>query len=543
VVALLNEPSEDDIAPPRRTRLLAVIAIVVAIALAVTATRWPAPTVTPEIVAASDDEVRILGGPGATLDPAAQGDASSAAVTAQLFESLTAIDPALNVRPALAERWDVEDDGRRIVFHLRDGLTFSDGTPLGAQDVVRSWLRLINPERPSPLVALMLDVRGAREHLQGEVGAEGVGLRANGLAVEVDLVRPASEFPTVVASPTFGIVPPGIDDTPAVLQPRTFVGSGGYIIVRATDAEMTLARNDRYWAGPPAIGTVHLIGDLEGRSSVAAFEEGDLDYASISDFDARWIRYDPELGPRLRDVPALSTEYLGFDAGEPPFDDVRVRQAFARAVDWTRLVRLAGSSTSVPATSMVPPGIPGRSERNFLPEHDPDAARALLAEAGYPDGRRFPEVTYLTGASIVEDALVADLERELGIEVRFETMDFDTYFGRLDEDPPDMWSLQWIADYPGANDFLGVLLSTGSSNNYGRWSSDAFDAAIAEAGEATDPAEARAAYDRAEAIVQEEAPVVPLAYSRGWALARDGLLGATENGLGSIRLAGLSWDR
>jgi ABC-type transport system substrate-binding protein len=338
-------------------------------------------------------------------------------------------------------------------------------------------------------------------------------------------------------------VPAGIDDNPAVLAPRTFVGSGGYVVVRATEAEMTLAGNDRYWAGPPAIGTVHLVGDLEGRSPVAAFEEGDLDYASISDFDARWIRYDPELGPRLRDVPALSTEYLGFDAGEPPFDDVRVRQAFARAVDWSRLVRLAGTSTSVPATSMVPPGVPGRSDRNFLPEHDPDAARALLAEAGYPDGRGFPEVTYLTGASIVEDALVTDLERELGIEVRFETMDFDTYFGRLDEDPPDIWSLQWIADYPGANDFLGVLLSTGSSNNYGRWSNEAFDAAIAEAGEATDPAEARAAYDRAEAIVQEEAPVVPLAYSRGWALARDGLLGATENGLGSVRLAGLSWDR
>ena len=541
--AHLNEPSGDEIAPPRRRRLLAVIAIVVAVAIAVTATRWPGPTVAPDVIAASDDAVRILGSPAATLDPAAQGDATSAAVTAQLFESLTAIDPALNVRPALAETWDVQDDGRRIVFRLRDGLTFSDGTPLAGDDVVRSWLRLIDPDSPSPLVSLMLDVRGAREHLQGEVGADGVGLRANGRDVEVDLVRPASEFPAVVASPTFSVVPPGIDDDPAVLEPRTFVGSGGYVVARATEAELTLSRNDRYWAGPPAIGTVHLIGDLEGRSAVAAFEEGDLDYASISDFDARWIRYDPELGPRLRDVPALSTEYLGFDTGEPPFDDVRVRQAFARAVDWTRLVRLAGTSTSVPATSMVPPGIPGRSERDFLPEHDPEAARDLLADAGFPDGRGFPEVTYLTGASVVEEALVVDLERELGIEVRFERMDFDTYFGRLDEDPPDLWSLQWIADYPGPNDFLGVLLGSGSSNNYGRWSSAAFDAAIAEAGEAADPGEARAAYDRAEAIVQEEVPVVPLAYSRGWALARDGLLGATENGLGSVRFAGLSWDR
>ena len=95
-----------------------------------------------------------------------------------------------------------------------------------------------------------------------------------------------------------------------------------------------------------------------------------------------------------------------------------------------------------------------------------------------------------------------------------------------------MWSLGWVADYPGPNDFLGVLLGTGASNNYGRWSSAPFDAAIAEAGRATDPQVAAGAYDRAETIVRDEVPVVPLAYGPGWALARTGLLGAGQNGLG-----------
>ena len=525
--------------PIRHSRWRSAIALVTA--LAFVAVLLPTGPSAPTEVDAAGDEVRILGGEPATLDPAAAGDAGSAAVIGQLFETLTAIDPSLTVRPALAERWEVLDEGRQIVFHLRDGLTFSDGTPLGAADVVRSWLRIADPDAPSPLVALVLDVEGAAAYLAGEADADDVGLRALENRVEVDLVRPAGEFPSVVASPTFAVVPPGFGEDGAPLDSDGFVGSGGYVLTGAEPDGLTLTANDRYWAGRPPIGTVRLIGDLGGRSGVQAFEEGDLDYTAIGDFDASWIRFDPELGPSLRSVPALSTEYLGFDTTEPPFDDVRVRRAFGRAVDWARLVRLAGSADVIPATSMVPTGIPGRSDRNFLPEHDPDAARRLLAEAGFPDGAGFPDVTYLAGGTLVDAGFVADIKRELGVTVRYESIDFDAYTRRLTEEPPDIWSMGWIADYPGANDFLGVLLASGSSNNYGRWSNPEFDAAIDDAGQATDPDTAREAYDRAEAIVQEEVPVVPIAYSPGWALAREGLLGATENGLGSLRFAGLEW--
>ncbi len=528
---------------PRLTRRLSirsrrVPATLAALAVALAIVASPAG---PATAAQTDrDEVRILGGVPSTLDPAASGDAGSSGVIAQLFETLTAIDPSLAVRPALAERWELSDEGRRITFFLREGLTFSDGSPLTAEDVVRSWLRVANPDAPSPLVTLFLDVRGAAEYLAGTVEADGVGLRAVENRVEVELTRPAGEFPSVVASPTFAVVPEGFDEAGA-LDPDGFVASGGYVLTAATPAEMTLSANERYWAGRPAIGTVRLVSDVGGRSLVQAFEEGDLDYTAISSFDAPWIRFDPDLGPRLRAVPAFSTQYLGFDTTEAPFDDPLVRRAFAQAVDWERLVRLAGTADAVPATSMVPTGIPGRSEESFLPAHDPAAARELLAEAGYPDGRGFPEVTYVSNGAIVDAGFVADVERELGVEVGYEFMDFDTYSDRLSNETPDIWSMSWIADYPGPNNFLGVLLQSGVSNNYGRWSNEAFDAAIADAGQETDPAAAREAYDRAEAIVRDDAPVIPLAYSGGWALARDGLLGATENGLGSLRFAGLAW--
>jgi ABC-type oligopeptide transport system substrate-binding subunit len=121
-------------------------------------------------------------------------------------------------------------------------------------------------------------------------------------------------------------------------------------------------------------------------------------------------------------------------------------------------------------------------------------------------------------------------------------MDFDAYYDRLVADPPAIWSLGWIADYPGPDDFLGILLGSGRANNFGRWTSAEFDAAISSAGAAVEADARQAAFEEAERIVQAEAPVIPIAYGTTWALARDGLLGASENGLGIVRFAGLAWD-
>jgi ABC-type transport system substrate-binding protein len=493
---------------------------------------------------AGDASARILLGSPTTLDPAATGDAGSAAFTAQMFETLTTFDAGLELRPALAESWRVEEGGRRVVFRLRPGLAFSDGSPLGPGDVVRSWLRIIDPAAPSPLATLMLDVAGATEYVGGRGDAASVGLTANEAAREVvvELIRPDADFPAVVTSPTFGVVPPGIDRERDSLSPGDgFVVSGAYRPTSVDAETMTLVANPRYWAGPTALSTIVVVTDLGGASEVEAFEDGDLEYAGISSFDASWIAYDAELGPQLRSVPSLSTDYYGFDTMEPPFDDVRVRQAFAAAVDWRRIATLGLDDPGGVATSMVPPGLPGRSERDVVPAHDPERARALLADAGYPGGSGFPDVTLVTGGAAYDEAIVTELERELHITVRTETMDFDAYFARIDEDPPAMWSVSWVADYPGRNDFLGVLLGSGATINFGRWRSAEFDAAIAEAGGSTDEAAASAAYDRAEAIVQRDAPVIPISYGTGWALSRDGLLGAGQNGLGSLRFAGLAW--
>jgi oligopeptide transport system substrate-binding protein len=498
-----------------------------------------------QVAGAADRPLRILTGEPANLDPAAQGDAGSAAISAQLFESLTSFDADLQVRPALAGSWAFADDGREVTFHLRPDLAFSDGTPLRPSDVRRSWLRIIDPDHPSPLASLAFDIAGAEAYARGlEADPETVGIHADDATgdLTVQLTRPATDFVNIVAGPIFGVVPPGIDEDPRALTPGPdFVSSGGYVLSGTTDAGLQLTANPRYWVGAPAIETIELVGSLGGASPVAAFADGDLDYTPVPSIDATWLAYDERLGPQLRSVPSLSVQYYGFDTSRTPFDDVRVRQAFGMAVDWRRMAALAASDASAEAAnSMVPPGIPGRSDEDFLPPYDPDEARRLLAEAGYPDGDGFPPTTLLTGGAGFDEAIVTELERELGVTLQAETM-ADGYFDRLATDAPQMWSLAWVADYPGRNDFLGVLLGSDSSNNYGHWRSPDFDAATLEAVSATDPTEAATAFDRAERIIRDEVPLVPVVYGPGWALSRDGLLGAGQNGLGIIRMAGLDW--
>jgi oligopeptide transport system substrate-binding protein len=521
---------------------IVALAMVGSIVLGRVVTTAPPPSVGPG--ATPNGEVRVLAGTPATLDPAKQGDIGSAVVTAQLFETLTAVDPSLVVRPALAQSWAVADAGRRIDFALRSGLTFSDGSPLTATDVVESWRRLLEPAATSPLASLLDDVSGARAFRLGRSSdPSSVGISAPDAGhVEVRLDRPAGDFASVVAGASFGIVPPAVRrGDAAALQPSGFVGSGGYVLAAQTETELTLKANSRYWAGAPAVPVVHLVTSIGGRSPVDAFSAGDLDYAPISDTDASWIAYDSTLGRDLRSVPAFGTTYYGFDTSRPPFDDVRMRRAVAMAVDWRRIVTLGSSGTEVPAGGMVPEGIPGRPDGSFTPTFDPARARSLLADAGHPGGSGLDPITLLTSGLTYDGAVAAQLKANLGLDVRVEAMDFDGYQVRLTEDPPQMWAMSWIADYPGPNDFLGVLLSSDATNNYGRWRSPKFDSAIDAAGRASTAAAATAGYRTAETILARDVPVIPLSTGTGWALSRAGLLGAGQNGLGIVRFAGLAW--
>jgi ABC-type oligopeptide transport system substrate-binding subunit len=482
-------------------------------------------------------DVRIASAEPFTWDPARAGDAGTASVLAQVFEGLTAFDSDSNVQPALARSWESDESGRRITFQLRPDLAYSDGTAIAARDVVESWMRLIDPARPSPLASLVDDVVGAADYRSGRGGREGVGLRAEGDTVVVELRRPATYFLAVTASPSLAVVPPSmlgrIDSSPPT------VVSGAYVPSVAGPGTIRLSGNDRYWAGMPALDQIELLTDSGGTSGVELFMDGDVDYTSVGTADATWIEWDQSLGPQLRQTDSFTVSYYGFNTTVAPFDDARVRLAFAKAVDWQRMTTLA---EDVPATSMIPAGIPGHDGLDHRPTYDPDAARALLEQAGFPGGEGLPVITLATYGVGYEDTVRLELEENLGVDVDVEGLDFQPYLEIVAATTtPTMWTLSWVADYPHAHDFLGLLLETGSASNTGRWSNAEYDALIEQAA-ATDDVEAQARiYGEAQDILTAEAPVIPVSYGGSYALSRNGLLGALNAGVGFIRYASLDW--
>jgi oligopeptide transport system substrate-binding protein len=503
-----------------------------------TQTVTPVPSVRGQ---SGNEALRVLGQPTLTWDPARAGDAGSAALLAQVFEGLTSLDSNNDVEPALAQSWTVSEDGRHIDFALRAGLEYSDGSPIAAQDVVDSWFRLLDPQRPAPLVSLLSDVAGVTDYLAGRAGRDAVGLHAQTDHILVDLARPATYFVATTTSPSLAVVPPSMFDkfpNDNSLPPGLVV-SGAYQPTSATDSEIRLVGNINYWAGKPLLSGVTIVTDTAGQSPVDMFEAGDLDYTGVGSYDAAWIRYDTNLGPQLRQAQPLEVEYYGFDTRTAPFNDPLVRRAFAKAVDWDRIVRLGGSA---PAHSMVPPGIAGSDTTDYRPTYDPAAARDLLAQAGFPGGANFPEIALVSNGIGDEPAVAAELQQQLGVKVNVEVLDFSDLLARQQSgEHAKFWNQVWSADYPHANDFLGLLLQTGSASNEGGWSNPDYDADIAAAAAATDPAEQARQYAQAQLILQDQAPVVPVADLQDWALSRIGLLGALPSGTGFLRYAGMGW--
>jgi oligopeptide transport system substrate-binding protein len=533
------------VAAPSRRRRWAGAAVALGVAAVILVGAWPqARGPVQRVDAADPSTVTIVAGSPSSIDPAKHGDLGSASFISQLFETLTAVDPTLTVRPALAESWTVEDAGRRVTFTLRPDLKFSDGSPLTAADVVHSWQRLFVTGEISPLASLIADVVGVRDLLSGaSTDRSTLGVRAEGdRKVVVDLERGGGDLPAIVSGAPFAIVPASTDIREIQPAAGLVVGSGAYTLgIVGTDGTFVLKANPEYWAGKPAIETVRMVATLGGGSPVDAFVAGDVDVTGIGFADAGWIAYDRVLGPSLRSDPSLSVTYYGFDTAHAPFNDVRVRKAFAEAVDWRRLATLDEPGSSIPATGMVPMGMPGAPVGDFMPAYDPAAAVQLLADAGYPGGSGLGPVSFIGSGGGYDEAIVAMLKKNLGVTIDYATMDFGSYQERLATDPPQLWSLSWVADYPGPNDFLGVLLGTGSTANQGAWSNAAFDAAITDATGAANATDATAAYARALRLVQDEVPVVPVAYGTSFSLVRDGLLGASTTGTGILRLAGLAW--
>jgi oligopeptide transport system substrate-binding protein len=489
---------------------------------------------------AAGQALRYVAGEPATLDPAFIRSAGDVQFLLQVYAGLTRLDEKGKPYASLAESWSVSADGLTYAFRIRSGLTFSDGSPLDAGDVRRSWLRILDPATHSTAPDVLSIIEGASERLAG--GPEdGVAIEApDARTLKVRLKHPAAYFTAITATPTAFVVPSeaaGSDDSWQSVD--TFIGSGPYVAKGTEGTDLILRANGHYVAGAPPIAEVRWVTDV-GGDPTTAFADDKVDLVSIGSFDAAWIAYDRDLGPALHRSASLGVQYFGFDTTRPPFDDARVRRAFALALDRVRLVTNAEGTSGTPASSIVPPalwpdGLQDDEVTNLT------EARRLLDAAGYADRSRLGTIT-VNGSGLGVSPAVAVWERELGVRAAVETMDFNDYLDELVVDPPQVFTINWIADYPSPYALYGLLLLPDASSNYGHWKDPEFVRLLEVASAAVGEADQAAAYRAVDARVDAEAPVIPWAYRAGWWLVRDGLRGLGNLTTGLLDLGRVSWD-
>ena len=458
-----------------------------------------------------------LGTEPPTLDWSLATDHVSFNVISNLMVGLTEFDKALKPAPMIAKSWDVLDGGKKIVFHLRDDVQWTDGKKVRAQDFEYSWKRLLDPKTASQYAYTLFDLVNAQEYNEGKIkDASSVGVRAeDDQTLAVTLRHPAAYF---IAITTFEVTFPERRDVVGKFaerwtEPGNIVTNGPFRLASwKHENEIELSANPSYFRGKPAMERVRMFMINEKSTAVAMYEQGNLDFIdeshSIPTLDK------PRLSkmPGYKVVPQLRGEYYGFAVDRKPFDNVKLRKAFAMAIDRSVFPKIL-QGRAVAGTSWIPPGMPAHNPEIGL-KFNPTEARRLLSEAGYPDGKGLPQIVlgYNTQEDnkLVAEAVQSMWQKNLGVVVRVENQEWKVFLDKLKNDPYPVFRSGWGADYPDPDNFMKLFLSN-SGNNNGRWKNSRYDQLLELAARESDEKKRALIYDDAQKLLTEtDVAIVPL---------------------------------
>ncbi|MFM8323119.1 MAG: ABC transporter substrate-binding protein, partial [Chloroflexota bacterium] len=464
--------------------------------------------------------LRLAYYPPITLDPMQAFEVVSVPVIDQLFSGLLALNPDAELTPELAESWEVQENGKRYVFHLRQDAFWSDGQPVTAHDVAFTWKRILNPATKSRHPVLFYDIRGARAYHQGQVDdPAAVGVHAtDDYTLVVELEQPAGYFLHLLSySATFPALSHRVTELgDAWAEPENIVTSGPFLLEewRQND-RLVLRRSPRYYG--QRLGNLEQVEIYSApvyqhfAARLAAYHQGKLDVLFLGGSALEADRARQQHAGEYISLPAATVGFIVFDTTRPPFDDARVRRAFTHALDRETLAEVVGRGFSAPASGgLTPPGLPGHAPQVGLP-YDPLEARRLLADAGY-EHDSLPEIEFWTlprDSTAFSDAISEQWLENLGVSVRFVELSNNELFDRIQTEPPPLYMNGWLADYPDPDTFLRVCLAYES-----RWRHADYEQLVDQARRTVDQAERLGLYQQAERLLAQEAPLLLTTYGR-----------------------------
>jgi oligopeptide transport system substrate-binding protein len=465
-----------------------------------------------------------------SLDPAIIVSQPDMRIVRGMFEGLARLDPKTGEAiPGLAEKWDISPDGKIYTFHLRPNLVWSTGEPITADDVVYSWMRVLNPMTGSDYASSLFDIKNAEDFSNGKIkDASQVGIRAlDKQTVQIELNGPRPFFIDICTFPvTFTVPRQTIEkygDRWIMAKPLPSSGPFELDYWRLSD-RVRLKKNPRYWnAANTQSEIIDLLPISSPNTAFNLYTSGAVDVVWDKDSVPQELLDILLKRPDFHSFSFLGTYFIRINVNQKPFNDPRVRRALALAVDKQLIVKKIMRGNEPVATHFVPDGTAGYVSPPGM-EYNPEEAKKLLAEAGYPDGKGFPRFEYTfdassSGAAQTHENIAVELQRmwhdTLGIQMDLRQVETKVFWSMQSHLDYQLSRASWVGDYNDANTFLEMFKSDDLNNRTG-WKSQDYDGLIDKANSQTDLKAREKIFQKAETmLVNDNAPIIPLFFYVG----------------------------
>lgn len=456
-----------------------------------------------------------------TLDPGKATGVPEATYLGELFEGLTSLDKDGQPVAAAADKWDVSEDGLTYTFHLRDS-KWSNGDPVTAADFEFAWKRTLSPELASEYAYMLYPVKGAEEYNKNGGSADNVGVKAiDDKTLEVKLANPTAYFLSICSHQSAFPVNKKIveADKEWASNPEKLIGNGPFKLQSwEHNSKLTVVKNDVYWDKDNVKVSRIEMPLLDNMSTATSmFDNGELDLV---------------LDPPVTDVDRLKKEgkvvmeknvgtyYYELNTKMAPFDNPKVRKAFALALNREELVKNVLHGTKTPAYAWIPNGFTDpttkkdfREEAGDLFKENIAEAKQLLTEAGYPDGQGLPPITLLYNTNENHKAIAETVQemwkKNLGVNVEIQNQEWKVYLQTRKTHQAQIARAGWSGDYLDPMTFADYLLSNGT-NNYGQYGNPKYDELIKKAQTSGDQTLRMQAMHDAEKIAIDDMGVLPI---------------------------------
>ncbi|UOQ45618.1 peptide ABC transporter substrate-binding protein [Halobacillus salinarum] len=482
-----------------------------------------------------------------SLDPPMGFDSVSWNVLNNLMEGLTRLGKDHQPQPATAEKWDVSSDGTVYTFHIRDDAKWSNGDDVTAGDFEYAWKRLLNPETASPAAFLGYFIKGGEAYNNGEGSADDVMVEAvNDKELKVTLKAPTNYFLNVISNPAFFPVNKKVaeENEEWYADADSFVGNGPFSLAEwKHDSEMLMEKNENYWDKDTVkLNKVHWAMVNDVNTEYQMYKSGDLDTSGIP----------PELAEKLMESDEVKiqdqagTYFYRFNVNKEPFQNKKIRKAFAMSINQQDIVDYVTKNKEEPAYGFVSYGFESPSGEDFrehngsLVEYNPEEAKKLLEEGMKEEGYdELPAVTLSYNTSeahkTIAETIQQMLKESLGVEVTLENAEWNVFLQNQKDLKHQLSRSSFLADYADPINFLESFITDSSMNRTG-WSNKEYDQLIADAKQETDEEKRWEDMYKAEKVLFEDMPIFPIHFYNQVNLQKDSVSGIVRHPVGYLEL-------